>query len=45
MGAGGLGWSRRYPQAAAAAECVRDVAVVRRCRHHIRVEPGVTLFL
>jgi hypothetical protein len=28
MGAGGLGWSRRYPQAAAAAECVHDVAVV-----------------
>ena len=28
MGAGGLGWSRRYPQAAAAAEYVHDVAVV-----------------
>ena len=28
MGAEGLGLSRRYPQAAAAAEYVHDVAVV-----------------
>jgi hypothetical protein len=28
MGAGGLGWSRRYPQAAAAAEYVHGVVVV-----------------
>ena len=28
MGAGGLELSRRYPQTAAAAECVHGVAVV-----------------
>ena len=39
MGAGGLGWSRRYPQAAAAANCMGGVVVIVACgpmysRHH-----------